>query len=231
MRIQNLKLVVLDMSGTTIVDENEVMDAFHQALRDSGLQRSDEEMNAMMGWSKFEVFRRIWAQELSNPEAIEAEAQLTFGFFNHHIDKYYATHQVTPTEGCLDLFAALRQANVRIALNTGFRRKIVDDIINQLGWRRDGIIDFAIASDEVPQGRPAPFMIQRAMKEFGLKDPKQVVKIGDTPVDLQEGRNAGCVGVFGLTNGTHRAEELAPIDNDGLFSSLADFQQWLFNLS
>lgn len=55
---------------------------------------------------------------------------------------------------------------------------------------------------------------------FGIDDPKQVVKVGDTPVDLKEGRNAGCALSLAVTNGTHAKVELEVLDNDGLLQSL-----------
>ena len=71
---------------------------------------------------------------------------------------------------------------------------------------------FCICADDVPAGRPAPWMIFRAMEATGVFPPAAVVKVGDTVIDIEDGRNAGAwsVGVvdssseMGLT-----AEELA----------------------
>lgn len=63
-------------------------------------------------------------------------------------------------------------------------------------------------------------MIQKAMQAFGITDPRQVYNVGDTPSDLESGRRAGCGRSLGLTNGTHRRQQLAKCPNDGLFTSL-----------
>ena len=42
-------------------------------------------------------------------------------------------------------------------------------------------------------------MIRRLMEQFGIDDPQRVAKVGDTPVDLQEGQSAGCGLVVGVT--------------------------------
>jgi phosphoglycolate phosphatase-like HAD superfamily hydrolase len=65
------------------------------------------------------------------------------------------------------------------------------------------------------------------MYRLGLDDPKSVVVIGDTPSDLEAGRHAGCLYACGVTNGTHSQEQLAEHPNQGLFSSLAAFQDKL----
>lgn len=122
-------------------------------------------------------------------------------------------------------------------MNTGFYREVTDIILDKLGWPSGldqayiggpgSVIDFSITSDQVSQGRPAPFMIQKAMTVFGVVDPKQVVKVGDTPVDLAEGINAGCVLSLAVTNGTHSRAELERLPNDGLLDSLLDLPDLL----
>jgi phosphonatase-like hydrolase len=223
MDIQKIKLIVFDMSGTTIEDKNEVLDCFHEALRQTGLDRDKADINTMMGWSKIEVFRRFWTEELGKrAEFLEFKAQESFGVFRQLLENYYAQNVMLPTEGCLETFAFLREKGVKIALNTGFYRKVVDVLLTKMDWKIGRDIDFVIASDEVPRGRPESFMIKAAMRRFGIRDAQEVIKIGDTPVDLAEGRNAGCL-TFGLTNGSHTAEELQDLDSDGLYTTLSAF--------
>jgi len=51
------------------------------------------------------------------------------------------------------------------------------------------------------RGRPAPFMIFYAMEQLDVQSVHEVIKIGDTPADMLEGRNAGCLGVVGVLSG------------------------------
>jgi len=51
------------------------------------------------------------------------------------------------------------------------------------------------------RGRPAPFMIFYAMSQLDVQSVHEVIKIGDTPADMLEGRNAGCRGVVGVLSG------------------------------
>ena len=86
------------------------------------------------------------------------------------------------------------------------------------------IINASISSDEVIAGRPAPFMIFRAMELCNVTDVRRIIKIGDTPSDLLEGKNAGCKYSFGITNGTHTKEELEKFENNGLVENLMKFK-------
>jgi phosphoglycolate phosphatase-like HAD superfamily hydrolase len=55
----------------------------------------------------------------------------------------------------------------------------------------------------------------------GVSDPRRVAKVGDTPADLAEGRAAGCGLVVGVTEGSHRPEELEPFPHTHLIPSVA----------
>jgi len=48
-----------------------------------------------------------------------------------------------------------------------------------------------VASDDVPAARPEPWMLFRALEAMRTYPVWKVVKVGDTPVDMAEGRNAG----------------------------------------
>ena len=123
------------------------------------------------------------------------------------IARYQEEGAIAPAPGALRVFSALRSAGIRVALDTGFSRDILDTILTQLGWA-DGTIDCSIASDEVERGRPHPDMIFRAMRLLGVTDPSQVAKVGDTPADVMQGLGAGCGLVVGVTCGTHSRHQL-----------------------
>ncbi len=55
-----------------------------------------------------------------------------------------------------------------------------------LGWLKNNLIDYVVSSNEVPEGRPQPFMIKELMKRANVTDSKKVIKIGDTEVDVRE---------------------------------------------
>jgi phosphonatase-like hydrolase len=238
-----LRLVMLDMAGTTVRDHNEVLHCFAEACRQEGVTADSKRLNALMGVSKLEVFHLLWREQMgadAEAEAIEQRAHRSFLTFREILEQHYHTHPVEPSDGALEIFDWLHAHNIKIALNTGFYRVVTDIILNKLGWLAGldsnyvggtgSIIHFSIASDEVPQGRPAPFMIQKAMSVFNIDDPKQVVKVGDTPVDLAEGRNAGCALSLAVTNGTHSRAELELLDNDGLLQSLHELPGLLKSL-
>lgn len=231
---------MFDMAGTTVQDNDEVLFCFAKACKEQNLTVEDKRLNGLMGVSKLEVFQILWREALGERilhQELVAKANQSFLAFCKILEGYYQSHPVVPTEGTLEVFQWLRDRNIKVALNTGFYRFVTNIILNKLGWLAGlnpqyiggvgSIIDFSITSDEVPMGRPEPFMIQKAMVVFGIDDPKKVVKIGDTPVDLAEGRKAGCAASLAVVNGTHSQEELKALDNDGLLRSIQDLPAWL----
>ncbi len=235
-----IKLVMFDMAGTTVRDNDEVLFCFSKACRQEGLITEDKRLNALMGVSKLEVFQILWREALGEtiqPKVIETQAHQSFLAFREILEDYYHNNPVFPTDGALEVFEWLRQRDIKVALNTGFYRIVTNIILNKLGWLAglnqqyvgdvNSIIDYSITSDEVPLGRPEPYMIQKAMSVFGLSDPKEVIKVGDTPVDLAEGRNAGCAASIAVVNGTHSREALEVLDNDGLLGSILELPDWI----
>lgn len=228
----SVKMIVCDMAGTTVRDNREVEHVFLEAIRNTGLQVEKGEVNAMMGWSKVKVFQTLWEKQLGNnhPQFDEKVAH-SYQVFTQLLEQHYTTQEVQPTEGALELFSYCKEHGIRIALTTGFYRKVTDIILGKLGWleglnsdylatSENAIIDCSISSSDVPEGRPAPDMIQLAMKKLHIEDKSTVVNIGDTPSDLQSATSAGVKLSLGVANGTHTTEELQQLPNDGILPTV-----------
>ena len=103
----------------------------------------------------------------------------------HHLHRQTLQHQNIP-----HFFYALRDHDIKIALNTGYNREIQKLLIDK--FELNDCIDDYISSEEVKKGRPQPFMIKELMKRNSIDDSNQVIKIGDTVADIFEGKNARC---------------------------------------
>ncbi len=212
-------LAVFDLAGTTVFDEGDVVaHALRSALIDEAqLETTIEQINRVMGIAKplaiaslLRDAERIADQPdpADQAQAAALVARIHQRFVRGMIDHYRQSPSVCEMPGATQTFQRLRSNGIKVALNTGFSRDITDTILNRLGWSERIVIDASITSDEVPEGRPAPFMIHRLMERLGVNDVRRVVKIGDTPSDLHEGTRAGCGRVVGVTNGSHTREQL-----------------------
>jgi len=213
-----IELVVFDMAGTTIHDGDAVKSCFQAALATAAITVSDEAVNAVMGLPKPEAIRRLigLGADLDIASSIHAD-------FVARMKHYYATDPaVREVPGATAAFAALRAAGIKVALNTGFSRDIVDVILDRLGWQGTAVVDATVASDEVLHGRPHPDMIRHLMSQFGITDPERVCKVGDTRTDLEEGVNAGCGLCIGVTTGSCTREQLQPYRHTHILGSVAE---------
>jgi phosphonatase-like hydrolase len=231
--MSSIQLVIFDMAGTTVKDYNEVLYCFLEAAAATGLEATPSQVNPMMGWSKKRVFQALWEQQIGadHPDYL-VKVDASFVKFKFLLEDHYRSQPVEPTEGCLQVFEWLRSHQIRIGLNTGFYREVTDIILHRLGWDQGlddnyigteaSLIQVSVTPSEIygNEGRPAPYMIQKAMYKLGITDPQTVAVLGDTPADLEAGFNAHCGLVLGVTNGTHTEVELQQYPHHGLLNSL-----------
>jgi phosphonatase-like hydrolase len=218
-----IELAVFDMAGTTVNDEDGVNRCVRAALAAAGISASAGAVNAVMGIPKPEALAILIEQSGRGNELAGRLGAIHRDFVARSIDFYTHDPSVHEVAGARAVFDTLRQAGIRVALNTGFDRAITRVILDRLGWSGGGAIDASICSDEVARGRPHPDMIIKLMEKFGVTDPQRVAKIGDTPADLEEGSRAGCGLIVGVTQGTHTREQLQTHPHTHLIATVAEF--------
>ena len=83
------------------------------------------------------------------------------------------------------------------------------------------MVDAVVCGDDVRQGRPAPYLIFRAMEAAGATDVRHVMNVGDTELDLRAGWNAGVGWNVGVLSGAHPRERLQKAPHTHLIASVA----------
>ena len=224
--MESIKLVVFDVAGTIIVDHGEVMSALRLALQQSGIRIAEGELKSWRGASKREVVRHFVQRQFRGDSSSEEIIETTYTCFRRSLESLYQEH-VTAIEGAGPTFSWCQEHGIRIAITTGFYREVSDLILTKAGWSE--MFDANISSSDVRMGRPAPFMIFRAMEAAGVGDVRQVVNVGDTPLDLQAGTRAGVRGVVGVLTGTHSRESLQGEPHTHIIASVADLPALLEN--
>ena len=216
-----IKLVVFDIAGTTVLDKGNVAIAFMDAFKKYGLSVPEAEVNKVMGFRKIDAITSLlnafYASHTGNRK--ELAENIHSAFTDNMIDYYTTTKDLQPLPHAEEIFSLLKSRNIRVALDTGFTKVITNTILKRLNWDKDKV-DFVISSDEVPEGRPSPYMIHGIMQTLGIPDVSDVAKVGDTEVDVAEGRNAGCGLVISVTTGAYTREQLEQYKPDAIIDSL-----------
>jgi phosphonatase-like hydrolase len=217
-----IELVVFDMAGTTVAEGGAVYRALRNSLATFGATVPDEALRQVKGMDKREALRLL-VEQTERPEIFRPQLEvIEKNFVDHLLEFYRMDPGVGEVSGTSKVFQWLREHGIRVALNTGFSRAIAQPLIDRLGWATAGLIDASVTSDEVAQGRPAPYMIDHLRGELGITNRAWVAKIGDAPADLLEGVAAGCGLNLGVTQGSSTRTELEQLPHDALLETIAD---------
>ncbi|MFN8300521.1 MAG: phosphonatase-like hydrolase [Chitinophagales bacterium] len=223
----SVQLVVFDMAGTTVEDKDNVHQALINAFAKSGYFIMRDEANKVMGIPKPVAIREILQHQYHIKNNLQQLIDRIHADFVSEMIAFYNTDpSVKPKVNAEETFKRLRQNGIKVCLDTGFSRDITNTILQRLGWTKN-VIDHSVTSDEVANGRPAPDMIFKAMKDLGITSVQNVAKVGDTVSDLQEGTAAGCRFVVGITTGAFNRSELQVEKHTHLIDDLAQLPQLL----
>ncbi|MFI6883155.1 phosphonatase-like hydrolase [Streptosporangium canum] len=215
-----IELAVLDIAGTTVEEHGAVYIALEEAVRAAGGHPTPADIRRWMGADKREAITALLSGEPGGaPERRTVDA--VFADFRDRLDAAYADRPPAPLPGVPEALATLRAAGVKVALTTGFDRGVTDALLAQIGWR-DGFLDAVVCVDDVAAGRPAPYMIFRAMEATGVRDVSRVLTAGDTVRDLEAGSNAGAGIVVGVLTGGLDATALGAARHTHLLPGVAD---------
>ena len=222
----NIELVVFDMAGTTIADNGEIAAAFQTALKHFGYDVPTAAINTVMGYKKTKAIKmmlNLYEPSASNTEELIEEIHTVF--LNEMIAHYSGLNEIEILPYAEEIFLFLKSKGIKVALDTGFTKQIAEVIIEKLGWLKNNMIDCMVCSDEVPKGRPYPFMIEKIMQQVCVTDSQKVIKVGDTEVDVNEGLNANCLYSIGITTGAFTRQKLSIYKPSFIIDHLSELEK------
>jgi phosphoglycolate phosphatase len=204
--VSRFSVVCLDMAGTTVRDDNTVMEAFATAIGSRNLPAGEfhdamRYARATMGQSKIEVFRHIFDDEDA--------AQAANAAFEKHYADAVADGEISAMPGAEELFAACRAAGTKVCLSTGFSPLTRDAIIAALGWQP--LVDLVLSPADAGRGRPWPDMPLTALLRLGGDAVAGLAVVGDTPADIESGLRAGAGLVVGVLSGDSERADLEAV--------------------
>ncbi|WP_443045009.1 phosphonatase-like hydrolase [Streptomyces sp. Go40/10] len=216
----DIRLVVLDMAGTTVADGGLVERAFEAAAAELGVEPGSAEhtehlayVRATMGESKISVFRHLFGDEDRARRANTA--------FERAYGDLVGAGLVAPVPGAREAVEELTGSGRTVVLTTGFARVTQDAILDALGWR-DLVPLTLCPADAGGRGRPYPDMVLEAfVRTKAAQDVRQVAVAGDTSYDVLSGVRAGAGLVTGVRTGAHGDAEFAAAGATHVLDSVA----------
>ena len=216
------------MAGTTVNEDNVVYKTLRKAINEAGFEFTlDQVLAEGAGKEKLQAIKSV----LSVYRGIEDEslASSIFQNFLKQLETAYDTMEILPQNNAADLFTELKKRGIIVVLNTGYNLQTAHSLISKLGWIIGDQIDAVVTASDVSNNRPKPDMIILAMKQFDITDPQEVLKVGDSTIDIEEGRNAGCRFNIGITTGAHTKEQLETVNPDFILDNLLELLPILDN--
>ena len=193
-----VKAVILDWAGTT-VDHGSLapVRVLQQVFAGRGVPISEADARRDMGVLKKDHIRKIlfglgvaarW-RDAAGREPSEADVEDLFANFVP-LQLECLVRYSTVIDGVAATVARLRQRGIKIGSTTGYTRAMLEMILKPAA-EQGYAPDCAITPDDVGAGRPHPWMIFANAIRLKVEPLEAIVKIGDTPVDIEEGLRAG----------------------------------------
>jgi len=193
-----VQAVILDWAGTTVDYGSFAPTAvFLRLFESQGVTITAEDARSGMGLMKKDHLRAILArpavaeawQAVHGAPAIEADVEAMFNNFVALQTSVLADY-ADPIPGLLDVVGDLRARGIKIGSTTGYLSAMMA-VLGPEAARRGYAPDCIVCPDEVPAGRPYPWMCYQNAIRLGVYPNEAIVKVGDTLPDIEEGLNAG----------------------------------------
>jgi len=198
-----LKAVLLDWAGTTVDHGSCAPTAvFIEIFRRRGVAITTAESREPMGRGKRDHIAtiaamprvaRLWEEQHGRiPSDADIEAMYVEFLPLQKETLSRLGSDVIP--GVPDAIRELRAMGLKIGSSTGYTRELMDVVAPraaQQGYSPDVIL----CADDVPAGRPAPWLNFLACQKLNVFPPASVVVVDDTAVGIQAGLNAGMLTV------------------------------------
>lgn len=221
-----IKLVVFDMAGTTVDEDNVVYKTVRAAINAAGFDFTLEQVLAAgAGKEKLQAIRDVL--DLAGSPHDDRQAREIFASFQQQLQTAYQQLAVRQQPGASNAFARLKQHGIHSVLNTGYDRATAEGLVDKIGWQVGNEIAGLVTASDVSRGRPHPDMIVKAMELVGVSEPSAVAKVGDSAIDIEEGHNATCGLTFGITTGAQTAAQLLTANPTAVVGSLEELCDWV----
>lgn len=205
----SVNTIILDWAGTTVdFGCMAPVEAFKKAFENRDIELTYEEIRKPMGMLKIDHIKQLLSLdnvkkqwfELYGKPSDEADVRTIY----HDFEKYLfadLTENSRLKPETKQAVKKIKQLGYNIGSTTGYTNdmmKVVFKTAKAEGYHPD----YVVTPDDVDSlGRPYPYMIFENMRYFQNHSMDEVIKVGDTVSDIQEGKNAGVLSIA-ITEGS-----------------------------
>ena len=213
MKGQTIKAVLFDLDGTLLNTLDDIADSANHALRTLGLPtHPTEDYKYFVGDGMTMLLKRILPDDRRSPELLDEITSIYASYYSEH-----AIDRTKPYAGVPEMLQALKKHDSALKLAVISNKPDEQVKITIDHFFEHGTFDYSSGGlDGVPL-KPHPAMALRALEALCV-GAQESVFVGDTGMDMQTAKSAGCLAI-GAKWGFRSEAELKTNGADYLISS------------
>lgn len=193
---QPVSTAILDIDGTLVDTNYHHVIAWARALQRFDIDVALWRVHRLIGMGGDQVVTSLCGQEVEDEHGDEIRSAESEEYMR-------LIGEVRPLEGARDLIIALKDRGHSVVLASSAKEDEVDVYLDLLEVR--ALVDAWTTSADVESTKPAPDLVQAALKKSG-HEPNAAVMIGDTPWDIEAAGKAGLETIAVITGGFSEQE-------------------------
>jgi HAD superfamily hydrolase (TIGR01509 family) len=175
-------IAVLDVDGTLVDSNYQHALAWYRALRSLGETFPVWRLHRLIGMGGDQLVQALGGEELE--KRIGEEARKRQG---EEVDRMIG--EVAPLPGARELLLAIKERGHPLVLASSGQERHVDLALDLLDARE--IADAWTSSADAERTKPAPDLLQTALRKLGAPEDASSVLVGDSVWDVEAAKNAG----------------------------------------
>jgi HAD superfamily hydrolase (TIGR01509 family) len=205
-------IAVLDVDGTLIDSNYQHALAWYRALRSVGETYPVWRLHRLIGMGGDQLLTELGGEDLERRVGDEAREQQ-----GKEVDA--VIDEMSPLPGARDLLVAIKDRGHRLVLASSGQQRHVDVFLDKLDAR--DLADDWTTSDDVESSKPAPDLLQVALKKLGAPTDASAVMIGDSVWDVEAAKKAGMPAIV-VRSGGFGDDELRDAGAVGIYDTPGD---------
>jgi HAD superfamily hydrolase (TIGR01549 family) len=205
-------IAVLDVDGTLVDSNYQHALAWYRSFRSFGVTFPVWRLHRLIGMGGDQLVSAIGGDDLEERIGDEARERQT-----EEMDKMLGELATLP--GARDLLLAIKERGHTLVLASSGKPHHVDAALDLLEARN--IADAWTSSGDVEESKPAPDLLQVALKKLGAGPDSTSVMIGDSVWDVEAAKNAGMPAIA-VRSGGFGDDELRDAGAIGIYDTPGD---------
>ncbi|WP_141851440.1 HAD family hydrolase [Kribbella jejuensis] len=210
-------IAVVDIDGTLVDSNYQHALAWYRALRAVGETYPVWRLHRLIGMGGDQLVTELGGDELESRVGDQVRERQ-----GKEVDALLEEMALLP--GARELLLAIKERGHRLVLASSAQEHHVDAFLDKLDAR--DIVDEWTTSADVEASKPAPNLLQVALKKLGVSPDSPSVVIGDSVWDVKAAHNAGMPAVV-VRSGGFGDDELRDAGAIALYDTPADLRQAL----